>query len=71
MTSGAVICAATLLAEIGDCRGRYPHRDSIAADSGQAPGLLTATPTPGHAATTTAARSGPSGVPGPGASVDL
>jgi transposase len=33
----AVICAATLLAEIGDCRGRYPHRDSIAADAGQAP----------------------------------
>jgi transposase len=35
--SGAVICAATMLAEIGDCRGRYPHRDSIAADAGQAP----------------------------------
>jgi transposase len=33
----SVICAATLLAEIGDCRGRYPHRDAIAADSGQAP----------------------------------
>ena len=33
----AVICAATLLAEIGDCRARYPHRDSIAADGGQAP----------------------------------
>jgi hypothetical protein len=23
----AVICAATLLTEIGDCRGRYRHRD--------------------------------------------
>jgi transposase len=33
----AVICAATLLAEIGDCRRRYPHRDAIAADAGQAP----------------------------------
>src|ERR1700733_3739174 len=33
----AVICAATLLSEIGDCRARYPHRDAIAADSGQAP----------------------------------
>jgi transposase len=34
---GSVICAATLLAEIGDCRRRYPHRDAIAADAGQAP----------------------------------
>ncbi len=33
----AVICAATLLSEIGDCRARYPHRDAIAADSGHAP----------------------------------
>lgn len=33
----AVICAATLLSEIGDDRGRYPHRDAIAADAGQAP----------------------------------
>ena len=33
----SVICPATLLAEIGDCRGRYPHRDAIAADGGQAP----------------------------------
>jgi transposase len=33
----SVVCAATLLAEIGDCRGRYPHRDAIAADAGQAP----------------------------------
>ena len=32
-----MIYAATLLAEIGDCRRRYPHRDSIAADGGQAP----------------------------------
>lgn len=33
----SVICAATILAEIGDCRARYPHRDAIAADGGQAP----------------------------------
>ena len=33
----SVICAATILSEIGDCRARYPHRDAIAADSGQAP----------------------------------
>ena len=33
----SVICAATLLSEIGDCRGRYPHRDAIAAEGGQAP----------------------------------
>jgi transposase len=33
----SVICAATLLGEIGDCRARYPHRDAIAADAGQAP----------------------------------
>jgi transposase len=35
--TNSVICAATLLAEIGDCRRRYPHRDAIAADAGQAP----------------------------------
>ena len=34
---GSVICAATLLSEIGDCRARYPHRDAIAADAGHAP----------------------------------
>lgn len=33
----SIICAATLLVEIGDCRARYPHRDAIAADGGQAP----------------------------------
>jgi transposase len=33
----SVICAATMLSEIGDCRPRYPHRDAIAADGGQAP----------------------------------
>jgi len=33
----SVICAATLLGEIGDSRARYPHRDAIAADGGQAP----------------------------------
>jgi transposase len=32
----SVICAATLLAEIGDCRGRYPSPEALAADGGQA-----------------------------------
>jgi transposase len=32
----SVICAATLLAEIGDCRARYPTGDALAADGGQA-----------------------------------
>ena len=32
----SVICAAILLAEIGDCRGRYPRADALAADGGQA-----------------------------------
>jgi len=32
----SVICAAELLAEIGDCRARYPSRDALAADAGQA-----------------------------------
>ena len=31
-----MICPAELLAEIGDCRGRYPSRDALAADAGQA-----------------------------------
>jgi transposase len=30
----SVITAATLLAEIGDCRARYPTNDSLAADAG-------------------------------------
>jgi transposase len=33
----SVICAATMLAEIGDCRTRHAHRDAIAADGGHAP----------------------------------
>jgi len=33
---GTVITAAELLAEIGDCRARYPSRDSLAGDAGQA-----------------------------------
>jgi transposase len=33
----SVICAATLLAEIGDCRARYPTADALAGDAGQAP----------------------------------
>jgi transposase len=32
----SVITAAELLAEIGDCRERYPTRDTLAADAGQA-----------------------------------
>ena len=32
----SVITAAELLAEIGDCRYRYPERDALAADAGQA-----------------------------------
>jgi transposase len=32
----SVITAAGLLAEIGDCRERYPTRDALAADAGQA-----------------------------------
>jgi transposase len=31
------ICAATLLAEIGDCRDRYPTSESLAADAGMTP----------------------------------
>jgi transposase len=33
---GSAITAAELLAEIGDCRARYPTRDALAADAGQA-----------------------------------
>ena len=33
---GAVLTAAELLAEMGDCRGRYPTRDTLAGDGGQA-----------------------------------
>lgn len=32
----AVVCAATLLAEMGDCRARYPTSASLAADAGMA-----------------------------------
>jgi transposase len=32
----SVICAAELLAEIGDCRARYRTRDALAGDAGQA-----------------------------------
>jgi transposase len=31
------VCAATLLAEIGDCRQRYPTAESLAADAGMSP----------------------------------
>lgn len=33
----SILCAAGLLAEIGDNRARYPTADSLAADAGQAP----------------------------------
>ena len=33
----SAVCAATMLAEIGDCRERYPTRQTLAADAGQAP----------------------------------
>jgi transposase len=33
----SAICPATILAEIGDCRERYPAKAALAADSGQAP----------------------------------
>jgi transposase len=36
-TPSSVVCAATLLAEIGDCRARYPTADALAGDAGQAP----------------------------------
>jgi transposase len=35
-SQASVITAAELLAEIGDCRERYPTRDALAADAGQA-----------------------------------
>ena len=31
------LCAATMIAEIGDCRERYPDYRALAADAGQAP----------------------------------
>src|SRR5205823_4839997 len=33
----SVLCAATMIAEIGDCRDRYPSYRQLAADGGQAP----------------------------------
>ena len=33
----SVVTAAELLAEIGDCRSRYPTRDTLAADAGMSP----------------------------------
>jgi transposase len=33
----SVLCAATMLAEIGDCRERYPTYRALAADGGQCP----------------------------------
>lgn len=33
----SAVCAAAMLAEIGDCRERYPTKTALAADAGQAP----------------------------------
>ncbi len=33
----SVLCAAALLAEIGDCRARYPTPEALAADAGMSP----------------------------------
>ena len=33
----SVLCAAALLAEIGDCRARYPSAEALAADAGMSP----------------------------------
>jgi transposase len=33
----SAVCAATMLAEIGDCRDRYPTAAALAADAGQSP----------------------------------
>jgi transposase len=33
----SVVCAAALLAEIGDCRERYPTAEALAADAGMSP----------------------------------
>jgi len=33
----SVVCAATLLAEMGDCRARYPTAEHLAADAGMSP----------------------------------
>ncbi|MBA3866175.1 MAG: IS110 family transposase [Solirubrobacterales bacterium] len=34
------ICPATLIAELGDCRGRYPNEAAMAADAGMSPVAL-------------------------------
>jgi transposase len=36
-SAGTVICPATLIAELGDVRERYPTEASLAADAGQSP----------------------------------
>jgi transposase len=33
----SVVCAAALLAEIGDCRARYRSAEALAADAGMSP----------------------------------
>jgi transposase len=72
----SVITAAELLAEIGDCRQRYPTRDALASDAGQAAVAMESgkwkTPASGGRATSAyASRSAGSrtaaatGIPGP------
>jgi transposase len=39
-SSKTTICPATLIAEIGDCRGRYPTEAALAADAGMSPVAL-------------------------------
>ncbi len=59
------LCAATMIAEIGDCRERYPSYRALAADAGQCPSRSSqAKPdtrnSAGHVTTASAARSAPS-----------
>src|SRR5947209_1719794 len=37
IAADAWLCAATMIAEIGDCRDRYPSYCALAADAGQTP----------------------------------
>ena len=43
------LCAATMIAEIGDCRERYPTYRALAADAGQAPVAVEYGQEPKHA----------------------
>ncbi len=59
----SAITAATMLAEMGDCRERHPTKQALAADGGQSPvavesGKSKRARTAGHATTDSATRSG-------------